>query len=100
MLLEILIPKLFKKLVGYFNYMVDVDIVSNVLHVLQDDSELSFDDSLFTGHNDGDCEEVNVLQPIIRGKYALPDTKGIEEGEILSEEKSDPPETVEEGVYL
>jgi hypothetical protein len=40
------------------------------------------------------------LQSIIRGKYALPDTKGIEEGEILSEEKSDPPETIEEGVYL
>jgi len=66
--------------------------------VLQDHSELIIDDEVFAGNDYTDGKKFYVLHSVVGWENALPDSEGIEEGEILSIEQGDPSETVKERV--
>lgn len=97
---EILVLELVVERVGDVDHLVDVHVFPDVLHVLQHHCELVVQDHLLAGHDDRHCEEVYELQAVRRREETLPDAEGVEEGEVLREQQGDPPEAVEEWVYL
>lgn len=80
--------------------VAQVDMFANMLDIGEDTRVLLLHDGVLAEGDECNCEEVDKGGSIFKGKDALPNSQRLEELKLLSEQQCEPPEAIEEGIYL
>lgn len=100
MLLKIIILKLFIQFPWKMQCLIHIYLTTCMLEVFEHLNEVMFKNIFLCWDHYWYRKQTHETYLILTWEYALPNSKGVEEEELLSEKQSHPPETIVEGVDL
>lgn len=66
MFLEIFVLELDKELICNIDHLIDLDMLFDILEMFKHSCKVIVDDDILAGHDNGDGEEIYILQMVIR----------------------------------